>query len=185
MQTGGRFAATADRQGVIPTMNKLKYILGLSLGLFSCVVPDSKGNPLKDQQQDMLIAVNDIQDVHLIPQVDSETLMPDYSLKYVYSENETSVETRYLGPGETLGTALYMQEYDMGEWSYLMCAPSEDFSVVLAKWRHDESGKATDIWVRVAPFIEWRALELKEFQLVSDVEWRPIVHGAGVGEWRR
>ena len=66
-----------------------------------------------------------------------------------------------------------------------MAAPSSDFTVVLAKWRHDENGRATNIWVRKAPFVEWKALGLKDYQLVSDVEWRPIVDGVGVGGWRK
>jgi len=170
-------------------MKKLRVALGLSIGLLACASPgpelESEADLLHDQQHDMLIEVRDLEGAGLNPQVDYVTRSPDYWLKYVISNDGASVETRYMGPGETLGTALYMRKYELEEWFYLMCAPSNDFSVVLAKWRLDQNGKVTHISIRKDPFVEWRALGLKNYQLVSDVEWRPIVHGVGVGKWRR
>lgn len=159
--------------------------LALAFGFISCASSLSSANPLEDQQQDMLITVERLDGMVLNPQVDYQTRQPDYYLKYVLSEDGTEIETRYMGPGETLGTPLFMGRHELNGWSYLMCAASKDFTVVLAKWRLDSSGEIAEASVRTEPFIEWRALGLKDHQLVSDVEWRPIVNGAGVGEWRR
>ena len=96
-------------------MNKQLLALAPSLVLLCCASPRPRADSLSDQQQDMLVAVETLEGVHLVPQVNFETRLPDYSLGYVLSEDGSSVETRYLGSGETLGTALSMKKYDSGD----------------------------------------------------------------------
>lgn len=122
----------------------------------------------------------------ITPQIEATTRRHDYALRYVTTPDGSAIETRFLGPSESLGAPLAQRTETEGDWHRLITfVPRTDFEVVLAQWQLDATGVITNAYVRTEPFIEWRSLGTEPGQLVSSVEWRPLVDGEGVGEWRR
>jgi len=119
------------------------------------------------------------------PEIDSTTGRSDYSLIYVVSADGTSIAMRFRGPSEALSAGLAKEVVHFGPWSEIVgrVARSE-YRVVLARWRCGADGKLERAFVRTDPILELRPLGLRPGQLVSDVEWRPLVNGHGVGAWR-
>jgi hypothetical protein len=127
-------------------------------------------------------------DVHagINPQIEASTGRSDYMLRYQVSKDGKSIKTRFIGPSEALGAPLHIRESAMGAWHLLTCRVADsDYQVTMAKWRLGENGEIETAFVRIEPFVEWRALEKRPDQLVVDVEWRPLVDGCGVGPWNR
>jgi len=121
----------------------------------------------------------------ITPQVDVETGKGDYGLVYWISDDGRSITTRFIGPSEAVGAPLRMSYETDGDWHLLVCqVVGSDYQVPLAKWQIAKSGQLENCHIRTDPFIEWRALGIKPGQLVTDVEWRPLVSGVGVGAWR-
>jgi hypothetical protein len=159
--------------------------------VFTCQIIGCATSPSPIVSSDDLLAAGLVpyslgQNAVITPQIDASTRRGDYFLHYRVSEDGRSIGTRFGGPSEAVGAPLRMRTEHEGDFHSLICyVPRSDYQITLAKWRTDASGQIADAYIRREPFIEWRALGIKPYQLVTDVEWRPLVDGVGVGEWRR
>ncbi len=171
----------------MPTMfSRLTAALASAYLIIGCAT-----SPLTVRSSDDLLAEGLVpyapgQHASITPQIEASTRQGDYSLLYRIADDGRSISTRFLGPSEAIGAPLRMRTQHEGDWHSLICdVPWSDYQVTLAKWRIDASGQITSAHIRNKPFIEWRALGLKPGHPVTSVEWRPLVDGLGVGEWRQ
>ena len=171
----------------MPTkLSRLFAALVTACLVFGCVTSPSPAVSSDNLSTEGFVAYSLGENAGIVPQIDASTRQGDYSLLYRVSDDGRSLGTRFLGPSEAVGAPLRMRTEQEVDWHSLICyVPRSDYQVTLAKWRIDASGQIADARVRREPFIEWRPLGLEPGQLVTSVEWRPLVDGLGVGEWRR
>ena len=121
----------------------------------------------------------------LTPQVDAETGRGDYMLLYRVTQDGQAITTRFVGPSGALGVGLNISSGSDGPWRLLVgSVVRSDYRVTLARWQVDDSGAIRDLFTRKEPFVEWRASNLTDNPIFVNFEWRPLVDGVGVGEWR-
>jgi len=118
--------------------------------------------------------------------VEARTHRSDTHLIYRVTEDGRGISTRLLGAPHSPSVPASLRTGVHDGWHRLVAKVARsDFEVNLAVWQLSEAGDLINAHVRTQPFAEWRPLGLKPGQVVTDVEWRPLIDGIGVGEWRR
>lgn len=170
-------------------MNKLTLLLILMCS--SCSLTEVYDS---DAQINDLITVNTaykaaigaaLYTEELAPQIEADSGIVDYTISYEETRDGRSITTRYRGtdPNDIPGTSLYFGWQDRNHWQYLVCYVSNDYNVIVARWRNGPNGEIIDPRLRTDPFVEWRFIDPLDPE--QGVEWRPYIKNKGRGHWRR
>ena len=161
----------------------MKQLAALPLVLLACATTSPT---LEQVVEPGMVAFDARYTPGISPSIEVRSGSTDTGLVYRLTEDGRGLTTRVLGAPHAPFVRLTMRT-DVGEvWHRLVATvPRSGYHRTLAVWRLDAEGRLADAHVLTEPFLEWRALPMEPGQVYASVEWRPLVDGAGVGEWRR
>ncbi len=162
----------------------------LSIGLFvlgALVAGCTTSPPAVDEVVDpAMVPFGPGRRASISPSVRWGAMRSNTYLVYRMTEDGRGITTSFRGAAHEPSVPTVRRTELRDGWYHLIASvPHSEVQVDLAVWRLDEDGTLVDAHVRTKPFLTWRALGIQPGQVVSSVEWKPLVDGIPVGEWRR
>ncbi len=110
---------------------------------------------------------------------------PEFSLRYVLSEDGRSIETRiHKGAFDGHNLALDRRLVSKGDVHYLQAGVrGSNYYPTLALWTRDAQGQVDEAWVRTTPLVLIKYGDVPLGETRSQILWKPIIAGKPVGDW--
>jgi len=110
---------------------------------------------------------------------------PEFSLRYVLSDDGRSIETRiHKGAFDGHNLALDRRLITKANVHYLQAGVrGSNYYPTLALWTRDAQGQVDEAWVRTTPLVLIKYGDVPLGQTRSQILWKPIIAGKPVGDW--